>query len=142
MGRRSRVSINNQMKKIDQKYLDDWTERFEGIYVSENMGEGVAPWNIQQWQQENKLKIVFYHFHAFKFYWGFALLGDYKIPGWFLSEYRNYLNVIKVIDARICSISKAYRSSILIPNYKLVIKVLYNSLKGVNNKLRVLWHIF
>ncbi|MBU1013191.1 MAG: glycosyl transferase [Bacteroidetes bacterium] len=51
----------------DQKYLDDWTERFKGIvHVLENRGGGVAPWNIQQYDLSDKnFKLVFYHFHYF-----------------------------------------------------------------------------
>ena len=52
----------------DQKYLDDWTIRFEGVHVLENLGGGVAPWNIQQYKFEEKpFELVFYHFHGFKF---------------------------------------------------------------------------
>jgi hypothetical protein len=34
----------------DQKYLDDWTTRFEGIHVLNNLGGGLAPWNVQQYE--------------------------------------------------------------------------------------------
>jgi hypothetical protein len=55
----------------DQKYLDDWTERFEGIHVLEHLGGGVAPWNVQQYActagpKVNDINIVFYHFHGLK----------------------------------------------------------------------------
>lgn len=64
----------------DQKYLDDWTERFKNIHVLENLGGGVAPWNVQQYsfnKQNNlisgmnistnqKFDLVFFHFHALK----------------------------------------------------------------------------
>ena len=60
----------------DQKYLDDWPKRFEGVHVLQHLGGGVAPWNIQQYRiQElgnklyvNEFLIVFYHFHAYKYY--------------------------------------------------------------------------
>lgn len=52
----------------DQKYLDDWTKRFEGVHVLQNMGGGIAPWNIQQYDlTDSTFKLVFYHFHNFKF---------------------------------------------------------------------------
>lgn len=61
----------------DQKYLDDWTERFEGIHVLKNLGGGVAPWNIQQYKLIDNRRLinkknhqifdlVFYHFHDIK----------------------------------------------------------------------------
>jgi hypothetical protein len=60
----------------DQKYLDDWPKRFEGVHVLQHLGGGVAPWNVQQYglnQSADKLyvnefSIVFYHFHAYKYY--------------------------------------------------------------------------
>lgn len=67
----------------DQKYLDDWLERFESINVVENVGAGVAPWNIANYIikfDENsalysaehlvsgkKNELVFYHFHDVTF---------------------------------------------------------------------------
>jgi hypothetical protein len=33
----------------DQKYLDDWTTRFDSVHVLEHLGGGIAPWNVQQY---------------------------------------------------------------------------------------------
>jgi hypothetical protein len=66
----------------DQKYLDNWTTQFEGVFVLQNPGAGVAPWNIQQYQireknddivvYHNKTRteslLYFYHYHGLKFY--------------------------------------------------------------------------
>lgn len=66
----------------DQKYLDDWTERFEGIHELKHLGGGVAPWNVQQYKFKldndkiigiekksgNEFDLIFYHFHGFTFY--------------------------------------------------------------------------
>lgn len=64
----------------DQKYLDDWTDRFEGVHVLEHHGGGVAPWNSKEYTCENeegqlwissaespKVPLVFYHFHDFRY---------------------------------------------------------------------------
>lgn len=62
----------------DQKYLDDWTDKFEGVCVLEHLGGGVAPWNVQQYEiyqsdgqiyvknDKQNVPIVFYHFHDIK----------------------------------------------------------------------------
>jgi hypothetical protein len=66
----------------DQKYLDDWTTRFQRICVPKHIGCGAAPWNIQQYDiinNENvlnlqdkitklKMPLVFFHFHTLKKY--------------------------------------------------------------------------
>lgn len=64
----------------DQKYLDDWTDRFQGVHVMQHPGGGVAPWNIQQFRIREKglmlvekksgreVPLIFFHFHGLKFY--------------------------------------------------------------------------
>lgn len=64
----------------DQKYLDDWTSRFEGVHVLGHLGGGVAPWNSKEYSfyntddeilivdsSEVKSPLIFYHFHDFRF---------------------------------------------------------------------------
>jgi hypothetical protein len=64
----------------DQKYLDDWMARFNCVKELQNLGGGVAPWNIEQYYfaRENekifgiekksgkKFPLIFFHFHGFK----------------------------------------------------------------------------
>jgi hypothetical protein len=60
----------------DQKYLDDWPQRFDGIHVLRHLGGGVAPWNVQQYKllkrsnsvYVNEYPLVFYHFHGYRCY--------------------------------------------------------------------------
>ena len=66
----------------DQKYLDEFQTRFEGVRELEHLGGGLAPWNIQQYEfsfigvkltgvEMNTIKNftpVFFHFHGLKFY--------------------------------------------------------------------------
>jgi hypothetical protein len=65
----------------DQKYLDDWPTRFENVHVIQNLGAGVAPWNIQQYLFINNFQfiekndhtskvnsIIFYHFHYLNYF--------------------------------------------------------------------------
>lgn len=63
----------------DQKYLDDWTERFRGVHVLQHHGGGVAPWNnleysyeqkggeVQIMHNSSKYPLVFYHYHDFRY---------------------------------------------------------------------------
>lgn len=68
----------------DQKYLDDWEERFPGVHSLQHLGGGLAPWNIQQYTIEpkgaklegterkssKKFEVVFFHFHGVKLFEG------------------------------------------------------------------------
>lgn len=58
----------------DQKYLDDWPERFEGVVVSRHPGANVAPWNVDghdigrvagEFRVDGR-PLVFYHFHGLR----------------------------------------------------------------------------
>ncbi len=74
----------------DQKYLDDWTTRFEGVHELQHLGGGMAAWNVQQYdifEKNGKLygkeiifgsefPVIFYHFHYLRFLEnGFIELG-------------------------------------------------------------------
>lgn len=64
----------------DQKYLDDWTIRFAGVHVLQNLQGGVAPWNIQQYQIDESFQPIFYHFHNYKILQNNQVeFGNYKI---------------------------------------------------------------
>ena len=66
----------------DQKYLDDWTTRFNNVHVLQHLGGGIAPWNVKQYKFSKKnnyligqeiatgkqFNAVFYHFHGLKFF--------------------------------------------------------------------------
>ena len=65
----------------DQKYLDDWPERFFGVHICQHLGGGVAPWNVQQYEpfsvggavhcralkNGETFPLVFFHYHALQF---------------------------------------------------------------------------
>jgi hypothetical protein len=59
----------------DQKYLDEWPERFPCVHVTTNIGVGIAPWNHEQYHYSsnergqpcvNGAPVIFYHYHSFK----------------------------------------------------------------------------
>jgi hypothetical protein len=57
----------------DQKYLDDWPERFEGVCDLSHPGGGLAPWNISQYELSGAgseimvdgMPLVFFHYHRY-----------------------------------------------------------------------------
>lgn len=77
----------------DQKYMDDWPQRFSGVHVLKHLGGGVGPWNIQQYkifkQREElygkelttgkEFQVIFYHFHHVRFYACEVDLGGYRL---------------------------------------------------------------
>ena len=65
----------------DQKYLDDWPTRFQGVHVLSHLGGGVAPWNVGRFHfrrgksspeisadREQWKSVVFFHFHGMRSY--------------------------------------------------------------------------
>lgn len=52
----------------DQKYLDDWPERFANeVHVLTQVEKTLAPWNVRHFERhEGTLSPVFYHFHSLR----------------------------------------------------------------------------
>ncbi len=72
----------------EQKYLDDWPERFPNVAVLQHKGGGLSPWNIGGYEITaldsqplvDGQPLIFYHFHGFR-----------KISRWFYdTELRTY----------------------------------------------------
>lgn len=67
----------------DQRYLDDWMQRFTGVHELQHLGGGIAPWNVQQYTfkrghakilgkellSNTQFDLIFYHYHAFSYTW-------------------------------------------------------------------------
>ncbi len=108
----------------DQKYLDDWTERFEGVHLLQHLGGGVAPWNVQQYlftKKDNKVActeiltntkfdMVFYHFHYVRFYPHNKVdLGDYQLNDTVKSIlYKPYLVQLERMKEKITKINATF----------------------------------
>jgi len=104
----------------DQKYLDDWPERFEGVRVLDAPGVGLAPWNCRnyeirrnrgsQWvcrdlSNGEEAPLVFFHFHELRFFPNDRIklvAGGYEIPpAIFQALYQSYLRELLQIAAEI-----------------------------------------
>lgn len=100
----------------DQKYLDDWEQRFNGVHVLQHGGAGVAPWNIARYQLENydnntirlsmkkngkNIPLIFYHFQAMKYLEnnevdvGINMYPGYSQPKLYRFLYNGYLEKIE-----------------------------------------------
>ena len=61
-------------KYNEQRYLDDWPERFNKVIVIKHKGANLAPWNIDNYHISTRNgnvfvdndPLIFYHFHAVK----------------------------------------------------------------------------
>ena len=99
----------------DQKYLDEWPERFAGVVVSRLSGAGLAPWNWSNYRLKvgndgiltvDDERLIFYHFQGFKLLSNHLLyhnLGSYgKVMNASLLTffYGNYLAELRSTIAR------------------------------------------
>jgi hypothetical protein len=105
----------------DQKYLDDWPERFPGVAVIEHKGANLAPWNIARYRiterngtvmvDENPL--IFYHFHKLK------MLGPHLVD-------------TGLTDRR-ASLNRVVRRSIYAPYLRELREVIERAGAGINS---------
>jgi hypothetical protein len=118
----------------DQKYLDDWPQRFSGVCIIRHKGANLAPWNIdnykiaarngQLWVDEQPL--IFYHFHQL----------ERLSKNWFRSGvpiarrnidliYRPYLAAMQAALATIWSVQSNYTDAVFRPSLSRVLSWCY-----------------
>lgn len=100
----------------DQKYLDDWPTRFQGVHVLQNLGGLVAPWNVQQFEIHSsddkvvikekttgrRFDLIFFHFHAVRFLKNDTVdLGAYALSPSVKQLYWKYLQNISLINQKL-----------------------------------------
>ena len=143
----------------DQKYLDDWLERFAGVHALQHLGGGVAPWNVQQYdifKKEEKLwgrvknsriefELIFYHFHHLYFYGNGQIgLGRYK-----MSEdvrqliYKPYVRDLEKIKTKISEIDKSIdvhgENELALKNWKTLLRYIkYKLISNIVNKSKLI----
>ena len=70
----------------DQKYLDDWPTRFPAVRVLQNIGGGLAPWNVTRYrihEHDERILVddtplIFYHFHSLILFSGPSLIVPWR----------------------------------------------------------------
>lgn len=58
----------------DQKYLDEFPKRWKNVYVIQNLGVGIAPWNMHRYTyqdnfftyKDKEYPFIFFHMHGVK----------------------------------------------------------------------------
>ena len=97
----------------DQKYLDNWVENYPFVMETQNMGAGIAPWNIRQYKLKSItdrrvflrfssqiVELVFYHFENISFL-SSDLVNIHVFNSWGIDSslvkylYNDYLTQIK-----------------------------------------------
>ena len=139
----------------DQKYLDDWPVRFEGVRVLRHLGGGVAPWNIQQYNLFHKegkwfmrykktkriYPLIFFHFHYIKFFDdGTINLSDIYNLGYksVLNLYKEYLvQIVFINDELLKRFSFSIRTSPRHPRSRL-----YKLAKAIFNRYQRLYGLY
>lgn len=83
----------------DQKYLDDWPQRFAAeVHVSQQVEKMLAPWNVYHFEQRGgTLSPVFYHFHSLRIVSPdkARLYAGYKVGPQGKILYRQYLESLQ-----------------------------------------------
>lgn len=83
----------------DQKYLDDWPQRFGGaVHVLANLSLTLAPWNLERFlvQINRNYRPTFFHFHGLRVISkeSIRLYFGYKIPKNGMTYYREYTEML------------------------------------------------
>jgi hypothetical protein len=131
----------------DQKYLDDWTTRFDGVHVIQNLGGGVAPWNMQQYKinennelsiNDKKVNLVFFHFHGLKIFGEIVDLSPYYLPKEFKEGYYlPYISELLSIRKELLRYNLDLSQNSIVP--KMTLKVfLRNILRVLNNEYNII----
>jgi hypothetical protein len=139
----------------DQKYLDVWMKKFEGVHELKHIGSGVGPWNFANYrihQSENQIWIdnvplIFYHFHSYR------ILSDgrsipmpsvYREDGLFPTQiYNSYavalkgaLDVIQRIDPNFSSgIEHENAKALVVPTTNDLLRVHLSGIEWVKQRL-------
>lgn len=108
----------------DQKYLNDWTSRFEGVWELRHLGGGVAPWNLEQYRfcdskgesvmmetsDGEIFPLVFYHFQNLRYLPGHRVNIKSQTKNKRL-KYQIYIPYLKEIEAIRKDLERTYQLS-------------------------------
>jgi hypothetical protein len=115
----------------DQKYLDDWPKRFEGVRVLENLGAGLAPWNVSNYRyawEDGRLLVdgvplIFYHFHQMRQITPYlGAQRGYRVPRELRTHvYKTYLRAVREALEAVRKVRPGFRTGLAWPGpYRLL----------------------
>ena len=139
-------------RMADQKYLDQWPDKYSGLCILQHPGAGIAPWNYSQYRfgQDGQgaitvdgAPLVFYHFHQFQLLPNGKfdrLSGSYKTmgpePQSVYEVYESALtSVLQEIRALRPGFSAGIKSALRIKSQRLVQYFLPQPLKQLLKKV-------
>lgn len=133
----------------DQKYLDEWPHKYEGVHILENEGGGVAPWNVKKYKFIEKddeillkkkksktiFRLVFFHFQSLR-------LKDNSTAdmGWHyinkkLREiiYSDYVNNLIKVEEMLSNNYSEYSTNYYLPHNRSIRDLIKNSFKIITS---------
>ena len=141
----------------DQKYLDDWSDRFSGVHELQHLGGGVAPWNVQQYDFEyregaltgkerssgTEFPVIFYHYHGFRYAEADAFIPS---PEYLLSEndlkhiYGPYVHALTSVEKELkkTGIPHPFHEAVEIPRIRKSIRRMYKLY--ISGRFREFYH--
>lgn len=147
----------------DQKYMDNWISDYPYAIESDNLGAGIAPWNIPQYKSVNKhrgdflvrcggveYKVLFYHFEGIT-YNSFTEADIHVYSRWGIDDrlvdlfYRDYL--VRIFEAK-KMLSQEYNVDCLITFHpalqkKGTLQKYVSKIQGIlgGGIVNLIWHV-
>jgi hypothetical protein len=142
----------------DQKYLDEWPERYAHLHVLQHPGANVAPWNLARHAlsgsavalQVDGVALIFFHFHRFcRVFWRLydPVLREFDAPVLPATRalFRHYARALKAAHRQVSALGQgvafsgsqreqAGDASTL--DFMLMRKRIRHGLSGIRNHVR------
>ena len=109
-------------KMGDQKYLDEWPDRYSSCHILMHPGAGIAPWNYAQYRfgkdsagsiVVEDAPLIFYHFHQFQL----LTCGKFdRLSAFYTSECAEPSAIYEIYEAELTSCLSEVRN--VIPGFK------------------------
>lgn len=113
----------------DQKYQDHWCEDYGFVIETENLGAGIAPWNVRQYSSRGKYlynkqfkktcSLVFYHFENIEYKTRYKV--DINVSGLIRSDFffvrKLYKAYLKEVDKNKDLLFRLYDLDILLQKH-------------------------